>query len=214
MNIVDIVRNRFSSKAYDADRALSQSQHDAIIELLHKSPSSLNLQPWHFHIITDNETKQSIVPAMFSINSQKVIAAPMIVVFSTLNSLDDEQFARVLEQEAKDGRFRDLASKTKADQGRRGYMAANGGTDTELRNWMEKQVYIALGFLLLGAAALELNATPIEGFDRVALDEILCLKSKNLHSVVVAAIGFNNEEDFNAALPKSRLELNHVITEL
>lgn len=214
MNIADIAMKRFTSKAYDPDRVLSQNQHDGIIELLHKSPSSLNLQPWHFHIITDKETKQSIVPTMFSINTQKVSAAPMIVIFSALNSLDENQFSRVLEQEAKDGRYRDLESKTRADHGRRGYMAAHGGTENELRNWMEKQVYISLGFLLLGAAALKLNATPIEGFDRLALDKILQLNTKNLHSVVVAAIGFNNDEDFNAALPKSRLEKNQVFTEL
>jgi nitroreductase / dihydropteridine reductase len=214
MNIVDIAKNRFTSKAYDAERTLSKSQHEGIIELLHKSPSSLNLQPWHFHIITDNDAKQALVPAMFSINTQKVAAAPMIVVFSALNTLESEQFARVLEQEAKDGRYRDIESKTKADYGRRGYMAANGGTETELRHWMEKQVYIALGFLLLGAAALDLNATPIEGFDRAALDEILQLQSKDLHSVVVGAVGFNNDEDFNASLPKSRLDKNHIITQL
>lgn len=214
MNIVDIAKNRFTSKAYDAERTLSKGQYEGIIELLHKSPSSLNLQPWHFHIITDHDVKQSLVPAMFSINTQKVATAPMIVVFSALNTLENDQFARVLEQEANDGRFRDIESKTRADHGRRGYMAAHGGTEAELKHWMEKQVYISLGFLLLGAAALELNATPIEGFDRSAVDEILQLNSKNLHSVVMAAVGFNNDEDFNAALPKSRLDKNHIITQL
>lgn len=45
----------------------------------------------------------------------------------------------------------------------------------DTRHWMEKQVYLALGTLLLGAPALSLDATPIKGFDPRILDEKLNL---------------------------------------
>jgi nitroreductase/dihydropteridine reductase len=82
----------------------------------------------------------------------------------------------------------------------------------DTQQWMEKQVYLALGSLLLGAAALEVDATPIEGFDRAVLDEVLCLRGKGLSSVVLAALGYRSEDDFNASLPKSRLPEDEIFT--
>jgi nitroreductase/dihydropteridine reductase len=70
---------------------------------------------------------------------------------------------------------------------------------------MEKQVYLALGTLLLGATTLGIDATPIEGFDLNILDQTLGLPQNGLKSVVLAALGYRSGEDFNANLPKSRL---------
>ena len=81
-------------------------------------------------------------------------------------------------------------------------------------NWTARQVYIALGFLLLGAAEIGVDACPIEGFDCKAVDAELGLEAKGLTSVVVVALGHKSAADFNAALPKSRLAEAVVITEL
>ena len=63
---------------------------------------------------------------------------------------------------------------------------------------------------LLGAAALEIDATPIEGFDRAALDEELGLRQRGLTAVVLAALGYRSADDFNADLPKSRLPAEEI----
>ncbi len=75
-------------------------------------------------------------------------------------------------------------------------------------------MYLALGILLLGAAALEIDATPIEGFDPRVLNEELGLRDKGLTSVVIAALGYRSADDFNAKLPKSRLPIESVLSEL
>ena len=76
----------------------------------------------------------------------------------------------------------------------------------------EKQVYLALGALLQGAGALEIDACPMEGFDQVKLDEVLGLSEQGLTSVVLVALGYRSELDFNAKLPKSRLPVEALIT--
>ena len=91
-------------------------------------------------------------------------------------------------------------------------MHRNELNDTQ--QWMEKQVYLALGALLVSAAALEIDATPIEGFDRGILDEALGLQKQGLRSVVLAALGYRSEDDFNASLPKSRLPVDEILTHL
>ena len=58
------------------------------------------------------------------------------------------------------------------------------------RHWTEKQAYLALGTLLLGAAAKGIDATPMEGIDRQALDEELGLAAQGLSSVVAVALGY------------------------
>jgi nitroreductase/dihydropteridine reductase len=80
--------------------------------------------------------------------------------------------------------------------------------------WMDRQVYLALGTLLLGAGALGIDACPIEGFSPEAVDEALGLKAKGLRSRVMVALGYRSEDDFNARLPKSRLPESAVISEI
>ena len=79
---------------------------------------------------------------------------------------------------------------------------------------MEKQTYLALGTLLLGAAAFGLDVTPMEGFDFKKLDEELGLRAQGLTSLVLVALGYLDEADFNAGLPKSRLPAEQLLTDI
>jgi nitroreductase/dihydropteridine reductase len=79
---------------------------------------------------------------------------------------------------------------------------------------MEKQVYLAAGTLLLGAGALGVDATPMEGFDARVLDAELGLRERGLTSVLLVALGYRGEGDFNARLPKSRLPRETLFTAL
>ncbi len=212
MNIVDIAKQRFTSKAYDSEKKLSAEQQQQLIDLLRYSPSSLNLQPWHFFVVTSDEGKAQILPGIREFNAAKARDAAMVVVFASVDELDEQHLAAVHAQETDDGRFRDSQSAQANDNGRRQYVAAFTGNEQYKRHWLERQAYISLGFLLLGAASMGLNATPIEGFDPQKMDEVLGLKEKGMHSLVVAAIGFNSDKDFNAALPKSRFSEQDVIT--
>ncbi len=214
MNIVEVAKQRFTTKAYDSQKKLTAEQHQQLLDLLRYSPSSLNLQPWHFFAVTSDEGKAQILPGIREFNASKVQDAAMVVVFAAVDQLDDQHLTAVHAQETEDGRFKDQASADAQDKGRRQYVAAFTGDEENQRHWLERQAYISLGFLLLGAAALGLNATPIEGFDPEKMDEVLGLKEKGLHSLVVASIGFNNEKDFNAVLPKSRFSEQDVITQL
>ena len=60
-----------------------------------------------------------------------------------------------------------------------------------------------------------LDATPMEGIETAVLDEEFGLREQGYSSLVVVALGYRNaKEDYNAALPKSRLPLNEIITEV
>ncbi len=212
MNITDIIRTRYTSKAYDASRGLTDEQREQLLELLRLSPSSVNSQPWHFFAVESAEAKARILPAFGEANAAKVQNAAMVVVFTTHTEMSEEHLNTLLSQEQQDGRFNSDDAKAGQDAGRRYFVNLNSHSVEQQRNWMARQAYLSLGFLLFGAAAIGLDATPIEGFTPQLMDEILNLPALGLQSVVVAAIGHRSEQDFNARLPKSRLERGKVIT--
>jgi nitroreductase len=66
-------------------------------------------------------------------------------------------------------------------------------------------VYIALGFGLVAAAEEQVDSTPIEGFNKEQLDELLFLKDKGLRSTVLMALGYRDTpNDYLVNLKKIR----------
>ena len=60
-----------------------------------------------------------------------------------------------------------------------------------------------------------MNATPMEGFSKEALDDLLNLCEQNLRSVVLFAIGKRKQErDWLLPLKKVRQPLNEFIIEI
>jgi nitroreductase len=78
-----------------------------------------------------------------------------------------------------------------------------------------RQAYTGLGAALIAAAFEDVDATPMEGFDPVAVDEILDLKSKNLRSVVMLPVGYRaTEGDWLVNLKKVRRSRDNFVTEV
>jgi nitroreductase / dihydropteridine reductase len=214
MNIAELVRSRYTCKAYDPQRPLSEETLQQLQEILRFSPSSVNSQPWHFFFVTTDEGKSKLLPTLTEHNMEKVRSAALTVVIATQIELDDAHLQALLAQEAKDGRFASDEAQQGQDKGRRYYVGLNSTSPQKQQEWMARQAYISLGFLLMGAATLGLDATPIEGFFPEKMDAALGLTEQGLKSVVVASIGYGSEQDFNAALPKSRLPAEQLITRL
>lgn len=91
---------------------------------LRYSPSSVNIQPWHF-VITDNEAGKARVAKSaenFPYNLPKIINASHVIVFAARVYADDDYLAGVLEQEDKDGRFATAENKQMGDNARRTFL--------------------------------------------------------------------------------------------
>ena len=215
MNISQIVRTRHTCKAYDTQRPLTEEQLQQLQEILRLSPSSVNSQPWHFFLVTSEAGKETLIPTLTEHNREKVRQAALTVVIATKRELDDAHLQALLAQEEQDGRFGgNEEAKKGADGARRYYVGLNSTSPQKQQEWMARQAYISLGFLLMGAATLGLDATPIEGFFPEQLDAAFGLTEQGLKSVVVASIGYRSEQDFNASLTKSRLPAEQLFTRL
>lgn len=211
-SISDIAAKRYTCKEYDPNKKIPQADLEQLYKILQNSPSSVNSQPWHFVIVESDEAKAKILPAIFEFNQPRITKASHVVLFLARNELTDAYLKEIVDQEDKDQRFPEEEMKAANDQGRRYFVDLNSQTEAQLHDWQNRQVYIALGNLLLAAAALNIDSTPIEGFDAQKLDEILNLKEKGFRSLVVASLGYRSEADFNAKLPKSRLPFDELFT--
>lgn len=215
MNIADIAQTRHSCKAFDATRKLSAEQLQQLQDLLYWAPSSINAQPWHFFLASSSAGKEKIAQGMageaYAYNASKVRDASLAVLLCVRTELSDAHMAAVLAQEAQDGRFATPEAQVKRAATCAFYIRQRRESGV-LPAWAERQLYLPLGQLLLGAAAMGLDACPIEGFDPAIMDEALGLRTQGLRSVVAAAVGWRSAADFNASLPKSRLPKEQVLT--
>ncbi|MEW7981188.1 MAG: oxygen-insensitive NAD(P)H nitroreductase [gamma proteobacterium symbiont of Phacoides pectinatus] len=217
MNLSTLATSRYATKAYDPARRIPEALMEQLRVLLRHAPSSVNSQPWHFIIAASDAAKARIASATtgpYAANEPRVLNASHVVVFCARADLDDAHLERVLDQEERDGRFPGEEARAAQAKGRGYYVNMHRNELRDTRCWMEKQVYIALGTLLFGAAALEIDATPIEGFDPALLDQALELEAQGLRPVVMAALGYHGADDFNAGLPKSRLPEASLFTTL
>jgi nitroreductase len=76
-----------------------------------------------------------------------------------------------------------------------------------------RQAYIAFSQAIAAAAFEGVDATPIEGFDPAAVDEILNLKDKGLRSCVMLPLGYRDlENDWLVNLKKVRKSKEDLVT--
>ncbi len=215
MTLNDAVARRHTVKAYASGKSLPEEEIETLLNVLRNSPSSVNSQPWHFVVASTPEGREQIAQSTtgaFVYNGPKVLNASHVIALCMRTDLNDAHLQNVLAQEEQDGRFAKPEGKAGQDKSRRGYVDMHRYEQRDIPQWMEKQVYLALGGLLLGAAMLGIDATPMEGFDQRALDQALGLREKGFTSVVLVSLGYRSDEDFNAALPKSRLPREEIFT--
>jgi nitroreductase/dihydropteridine reductase len=217
MNILSFAQQRYTTKAFDVNKRISDEQMTQVEELLRLAPSSINSQPWHF-VIAGSEVGKTLVAqgttGAYSSNAPKVLNASHVVVLCTRMDVDAAHLQRVVDQEDTDGRIANETAKAAQYKGRSFFLNLHRFEYRDVQHWADKQVYLALGSLLLGVASMGIDACPIEGFDKALLDEALGLRAQGLSSTVVVALGYRSETDANASLPKSRFPASQVISRI
>lgn len=217
MSLLQAARKRHATKAFDPSRKVPENIIAELRELLRLAPSSVNSQPWHFVVASTDAAKARIAKAAeagYPYNLPKILNASHVLVLCARTAISEPHLDALLAKEEADGRFANAEAKAGQRGSRLLYSNLHRYELKDAQHWMEKQVYLALGTLLLGAAELEVDAVPMEGFNAKVLDEELGLREKGYTSVVLVGLGYSGADDFNAKLPKSRLAAETVFTDL
>lgn len=213
MNFLDLAQSRYTSKAYDANKKIPEETLTQLLEILRLTPSSINIQPWQFIVAQSQGAKEKIAEAMpdtFAYNIPKVLNASEVIIFTVRSDIDQTHLDKILDAEDEAGRFRTPESKETQRTTRQGYINLYK-QQNKINGWVENQTHIALGNALFAAKAANIDATPIGGFNHEILDRVFDFQAQGLRSVVLLALGYHSDADFNADLPKGRLKTEDVI---
>ena len=207
--ILEKLNWRYATKQYDATKKISAENWETLEQSLILAPSSFGIQPYKFIVVTDQEMKEKLKPAAWG-QSQITDSSHLVVIAykKTLSDADIEHFVdRIAEvRGAPRETLTDYENVMKGSANK----AVNEGY---VEVWNSRQAYIALGFLLQTAALLNIDATPMEGFDAAQFNEILGLDDYS--AVVLAAVGYrDSESDWLASLAKVRMPNEELIVRI
>ena len=209
MALLDDLKWRYATKKMNGQK-VPKDKLDYILEAARLAPSSSGLQPYQIFVITNTNMLSQI--RIFSNDQSQISDCSHLLVFAAWDSYSYERIGNVFLRTARERGLGDNAME--------GYHKGLWNLYEPLgRKWQSdhsaKQVYIALGLSVAAAAEQKIDATPMEGFDKIKMDEILGLEKLGLKSVVMLPIGYRDKDrDWLVKLKKVRTPKEEFITEL
>ena len=198
-SLIQSLNWRYAVKEFDSDTALPAKKLEVLLEALRLSASSFGLQPWKFVVLQDREKREPLVE--HSWGQRQVVDASVLIVLCRPSSFGEEDIDRFIEDTAQT-----RSVETDSLQGfsdvMKGFVSRMD--EAQLAQWMEKQIYLALGNLLTACAVEGVDSCPMEGFSSPEYDKILGLTDLGLTSVVLCPVGYRAEGDKYASLAKVR----------
>ena len=182
--MLDNLQWRYAVKQYDPSKPVSDEKLEKILEAIRYAPTSSGLQPFKVFVVTNPELKAKIRP--IAMGQPQIEDASHVLVFAAFDNYDDARIDAVVDLHAEErpGTRENLEGYYNNLKG--AYLSRDAHVNFE---HAARQAYIAFGFALAAAAELEVDTTPMEGFDPVALDELLGLKEQGLKSTSILTIG-------------------------
>ena len=209
MNLLDRLKWRYAAKAMKGQK-VPQDKMDNIIEAISLAPTSSGLQPFEVFVITNQEVKDKIRPVAW--NQSVVSDCSHLLVFAAWDTYTAERINKMFDLTNTVRGF-----KNEGWENYRQMLLNNYPQKDAEENFTHavKQAYIAFSHAITAAAFEEVDATPLEGFDPAAVDEILGLRAKGLRSCVMLPIGYRNaQSDWLVNLKKVRKSREDLITEI
>ena len=209
MELLDKLNWRYATKAMNGQK-IPADKLENIIEAISLAPTSSGLQPFEVFVITNQEVKEKIKPIAW--NQSVITDCSHLLVFAAWDTYTVDRINKMF----------DLVNTVRGfeNEGWESYrqmlLGSYPNRDAEENfNHAAKQAYIAFSQAITAAAFEGVDATPLEGFDPAALDEILGLREKGLRSCVMLPLGYReSEKDWLASLKKVRKSREDLVTEI
>lgn len=209
MELLDKLNWRYAAKAMNGDK-VAEDKIERILEAARLAPTSSGLQPFEIFVIKNQEVKEKIKPIAW--NQSVVTDCSHLLVFAAWDTYTADRINYMF----------DLTNEIRGfkNEGWENYRQMLLGSYPQKEaeenfNHASKQAYIAFSQAIIAAAFEGVDATPLEGFDANAVDEILGLKEKGLRSAVLLPLGYRKEDkDWLVSLKKVRKPMKDLVTVL
>ena len=209
MELIENLNWRYAVKRMTGKK-VPQQKVNAILEAARLSASSAGLQPYKIIVVEDEAIKKQLQPAAY--NQPQITEASHLLIFAAFEKITAQDIDDFINLQAS---VKKVSTESLAPFKERLVSTILPRTEAENFNWAARQSYIALGTALIAAANEAVDATPMEGFDPAAFDEILGLKALGLKSVAMLVLGYRDEaNDFLAKAPKVRKEMKDFVVNI
>tara|TARA_R110002050_G_scaffold233063_2_gene368775 strand:- start:41149 stop:41781 length:633 start_codon:yes stop_codon:yes gene_type:complete len=207
MELLDKLNWRYAAKAMNGEK-VADDKIERILEAARLAPTSSGLQPFEVFVIKNQEIKEKIKPIAW--NQSVITDCSHLLVFAAWDTYTADRINYMF----------DLTNEIRGfkNEGWENYRQVllnaypQKGAEENF-NHAAKQAYIAFSQAIAAAAFEGVDATPIEGFDPAAVDEILGLPEKGLRSAVLLPLGYRKEDaDWLVNLVKVRKSMEDLVT--
>lgn len=189
MQLLEALNWRYATKKMNGE-PVPQEKVDKILDAAQLAPTSSGLQPFKIIVITNPDLKAKIQP--IAMNQSQVVDGSHLLVFAawdnyTAQRIDDVFAHTAAERGIPTSTFDDYCNRLKN-------LYLNRTAEQNFEH-AARQAYISFGLAIAAAAELKVDATPMEGFDNAALDELLELPQQGLKSVTLLPLGYRDAEN-------------------
>ena len=184
-----LFREAHTAKTF-TDEPVTDEQVAAIYDLIKWGPTMTNSQPLRIVLARSDDARARVVSHMLPNNAEKTANAPLIAVLAA-----DMKFNRHIERIFPDAPF----------------MAQMYERDDFREPIADSQAWMQAGYFVMGIRGLGLDACPMLGLDRPALDADLFADS-DLKCICVVLIGKPGPNAYGPRLP--RLDYDEVVSVL
>lgn len=194
MNLLNNLQWRYATKKMNRE-TVPQEKLDYILEVARLAPSSSGLQPYKIFVIKNGEKLEKLREFVFEkspFNQGQITDCSHLLVWAAWDGYSEERLGDVLIKIAKERGLPENSSDTYKTRLLEKYEALG-------KEWQEnhcaKQAHISFGLAIAAAAEQKVDATPMEGFDNLKMNEFLGLDKLGLKSVVILPIGYRDESN-------------------
>ncbi|WP_219374978.1 nitroreductase family protein [Bacillus mycoides] len=200
-NFYDVIRERRSVRSYDPSVTISDEEIKELLEEAMLAPSSSNLNPWRFMVITDQDLKEKLHP--IALNQPQVLeASAMIVILSENNAHEFEHINKVNERAVAAG-FMTEEIKNRLNNSIREFYAPV--SEQGKREWQMLDGGLLAMQFMLAAKARGYDTVPMLGYNVEEFRKAFNVP-ENLTDVLMIALGKAKERGF----PTVRLTVDEV----
>ena len=210
MDVIKALNWRYAVKKFDPSKKLTTEQMNRIKKALQLTPTSMGLQLMKFVMVESEEIKKIITPIAY--NQPQIEEASHIMIMCRKTDVKPEDIDSFILAAAS---ANDMDISHEAMQSYDKSLRVSLSIPEEKQKiWMDNQVYIALGNLMTVCAIEEIDACPMEGFDRNRLNEALGFNEQHLDAVVIFALGHRSEDDYRLQFKKARRPMEELFQTL
>ncbi len=173
-NLMSFLTNlewRYAAKRFDTTKKVSDADFETILKAIRLTPTSTNVQPYHFYIIQNPELREQIKAAAW--NQEQITTSSHLLVFAARTDIEQNKEEVMQSASGQNPAIREQL---------KGYEWMLDGLISQLRahdmvaSWAARQTYIALGFAMAAAAELEIDSCPMEWFNTDTVAKIIGTK--------------------------------------